>query len=177
VHDLRGDEELYTYFLANLGGHVAGVSQWNFNALTGAKPPSEVVSVSMEALLLLFLLNYMKVWELQQSSDESSANGGSMSSLSMASITLYTKQNNSSTKDGWSVEGIRKFQYLKVKVKEDQDSNHGKEFEGRFQRLMKACQLSANQASRKRKCVSATTQLSSITNKLSDALSSDEGNN
>jgi hypothetical protein len=42
-----------------------------------------------------------------------------MSSVSMASVTLYTKQNNSSTKDGWSVEGIRKFQDLKVKVKED----------------------------------------------------------
>jgi hypothetical protein len=119
VHDLRGDEELYTYFLANLGGRVAGVSQWIFNALTGAKPPSEVMSVSMEALLLLFLLNYMKVWESQQSSEESSADGGSMSSVSMASVTLYTKQKNSSTKNGWSVEGIRKFQDLKVKVKGD----------------------------------------------------------
>jgi hypothetical protein len=177
VHDLRGDEELYTYFLANLGGRVAGVSQWNFNALTGAKPPSEVMSVSMEALLLLFLLNHVKVWEAQQSSEESSADGRSMSSVSMASVTLYTKQNNSSTKDGWSVEGICKFQDLKVKVKEDQDSNHGKEFEGRFQRLMKARQLSADQASRKRKCVSATAQLSSITNEMSDALSSDEDDN
>jgi hypothetical protein len=177
VHDLRGDEELYTYFLANLGGRFAGVSQWNFNALTGVKPPSEVMSVSMEALLLLFLLNYVKVWESQQSSEESSADGGSMSSVSMASVTLYTKQNNSSTKDGWSVEGIRKFQDLKVKVKEDRDSNHGKEFEGRFQRLMKARQLSADQASRKRKHVSATTQLSSITNELSNASSSDEGDN
>jgi hypothetical protein len=86
VHDLRGDEELYTYFLANLGGRVAGVSQWNFNALTGAKPPSEVMSVLMEALLLLFLLNYVKVWESQQLSEESSADGGSMSSVSMASV-------------------------------------------------------------------------------------------
>jgi hypothetical protein len=64
-----------------------------------------------------------------------------------------------------------------VKVKEDQDSNHGKEFEGRFQRLMKARQLSADQASRKRKHVSATAQLSSITNELRDASSSDEDDN
>jgi hypothetical protein len=95
----------------------------------------------------------------------------------MASVTLYTKQNNSSTKDGWSVEGIHKFQDLKVKVKEDQDSDHGKEFEGRFQQLMKARQLSADQASRKRKRVSATMQLSSITNELSDASSSDKDDN
>jgi len=175
VHDLRGNEELYTYFLANFGGRVIGVQNWNFSVMSGAKPPSEVMSVSMEALLLLFFLNYAKVWESQQSSEDSpSADSGSMSSVSMASVTLYTKQNNSSTKDGWSVEGIRKFQDLKVKVKEDRDSDHGKEFDGRFQRLMKARQLSADQASRKRKRVSATEQLSSITNKLSDASSSED---
>jgi hypothetical protein len=64
-----------------------------------------------------------------------------------------------------------------VKVKEDQDSDHGKEFEGRFQQLMKARQLSADQVSRKRKRVSATMQLSSITNELSDASSSDKDDN
>jgi hypothetical protein len=66
VYDLRGNEELYACFLANFGGCIAGVSEWNFNALSRAKPPSEVMSVSMEALLLLFLLNYVKVWESQQ---------------------------------------------------------------------------------------------------------------
>jgi hypothetical protein len=92
VHDLRGNEERYAYFLANFGGHIAGVLEWNFNALSGAKPPSEVMSVSMEALLLLFLLNYVKVWESQQleqqQSEESSAAGGSVSSISMTSVTM-----------------------------------------------------------------------------------------
>jgi hypothetical protein len=88
VYDLRGDEELYAYFLANFGGRVAGVLEWNFNALSGAK----VMYVSMEALLLLFLLNYVKVWESQQleqqQSEESSAAGGSVSSISMTSVTM-----------------------------------------------------------------------------------------
>jgi hypothetical protein len=88
VYDLRGDEELYAYFLANFGGCVAGVLEWNFNALSGAK----VMSVSMEALLLLFLLNYVKVWESQQleqqQSEESSAAGRSVSSVSMTSVTM-----------------------------------------------------------------------------------------
>jgi hypothetical protein len=88
VYDLRGDEELYAYFLANFGGRVAGVLEWNFNALSGAK----VMSVLMEALLLLFLLNYVKVWESQQleqqQSEESSAAGGSVSSVSMTSVTM-----------------------------------------------------------------------------------------
>jgi hypothetical protein len=92
VYDLRGDEELFAYFLANFGGRVAGVSEWNFNALSRAKPPSKVMSVSMEALLLLFLLNYVKVWESQQleqqQSEESSSAGGSVSSVSMTSITM-----------------------------------------------------------------------------------------
>jgi hypothetical protein len=90
VYDLRGDEELYAYFLANFGGRIAGVLEWNFNALSGAKPPSEVMSVSMEALLLLFLLNYVKVWESQQleqqQSEESSAR--SVLSVSMTSVTM-----------------------------------------------------------------------------------------
>lgn len=174
VNDLRGDEEVYAYLLANLGGRVVGVKQWNFNALSGAKPPSKVMSVSMEALLLLFLLNYAKVWESQQLQESS---GGSVSSVSMEqslNSTLYTKQNNSSTKDGWSVEGIRRFQQLKVKVKEDRDSDQGKQFEGRFQQLMKARKLSADQASRKRKRVSAAAQLLSITNELSDDDSSSD---
>jgi len=81
-----------------------------------------------------------------------------------ASLCTPSKANNSSTKDGWSVEGICHFQELKEKVKEDQDSNHGKQFEGRFQQLMKTRQLSADQASRKRKRASATEQLASITN-------------
>jgi hypothetical protein len=88
VYDLRGDEELYAYFLANFGGCVAGVLEWNFNALSGAK----VMSMLMEALLLLFLLNYVKVWESQQleqqQSEESSAAGGSVSSVSMTSVTM-----------------------------------------------------------------------------------------
>jgi hypothetical protein len=66
--------------------------EWNFNALLGAKPPSEVMSMSMEALLLLFLLNYVKVWESQQleqqQSEESSAAGRSVSSVSMTSVTM-----------------------------------------------------------------------------------------
>jgi hypothetical protein len=50
-----------------------------------------------------------------------------------------------------------------VKVKENWDSNHGKRFKGRFQQLlMKAHQLSADQVSRRRKCVSATEQLSQL---------------
>jgi hypothetical protein len=92
VYDLRGDEELYAYFLVNFGGRIAGVSEWNFNALSGAKPPSEVMSMSVEALLLLFLLNYVKVWESQQleqqQSEESSTAGRSVSSVSMTSVTM-----------------------------------------------------------------------------------------
>jgi hypothetical protein len=92
VYDLRGDEELYAYFLVNFGGCIDGVSEWNFNALSRAKPPSKVISVLMEALLLLFLLNYLKVWESQQleqqQSEESSAAGGSVSSVSMTSVTM-----------------------------------------------------------------------------------------
>jgi hypothetical protein len=182
VSELRKNEPLYTFLLANFAGRVTGMSKWNFDAMSGAKAPAEVLSVSSEALLLLFLLNYSKAWKSQANNDpqlqpeESSIESGSVSSISMASITLYTKQKNSSTKDGWSVEGIRHFEELMVKVKEDRNSDHGKQFEEKFQQLMKD-RLAADQVSRKRGRVSITEQLTTITNELSDASSSSEDEN
>jgi|JI9StandDraft_1071089.scaffolds.fasta_scaffold1555763_1 hypothetical protein len=52
-------------------------------------------------------------------------------------------------KDGWSVAGICSFEELMEKVKEDKNSEHSKQFDGRFQQLMKD-QLAADQVSRKR---------------------------
>jgi hypothetical protein len=52
-------------------------------------------------------------------------------------------------KDGSNVAGICCFEDLMEKVKEDQNSEHSKQFEGRFQQLMKDW-LAADQMSRKR---------------------------
>jgi hypothetical protein len=100
------------------------------------------LSKSSEALLLLILLNYWKTWEAQtydpqQQSEESSTMLGLVSSISTMSIMHYTRNINSSTKDGWSTDGIRHFEELMMKVEEDQNSKHGIEFEMRFQQLMK----------------------------------------
>ncbi len=79
-------------------------------------------------------------------------------------------------KDGWSVAGICSFEELMEKVKEDKNSEHGKQFDGRFQQLMKD-QLAADQVSRKRWCVSTSKQLTTIWNELSDASSSSKDKN
>jgi len=105
VSELRTNEDSYTFLLANFGGRVAGMNTWKFEVLSGAKKPSEVLSKSIEALLLLILLNYWKAWEAQmhnpqQQSKESSTMSGSVSSISTASVTLYIRNNNSSTKNG-----------------------------------------------------------------------------
>jgi hypothetical protein len=59
-----------------------------------------------------------------------------------------------------------------MKVEDDQNSEHGKEFEMKFQQLMKDCQN--ERATRKRQRSSAGEQLTSIRNELSDASSSSE---
>jgi hypothetical protein len=97
--------------LANFGDRVAGMNTWKFKVLSGENKPLEVLSKSSEALLLLILLNCWKAWEAQthdpqQQSEEFSAASGLVSSISTLSIMLYTRNNNSSTKDGWSTNGI-----------------------------------------------------------------------
>jgi hypothetical protein len=54
-----------------------------------------------------------------------------------------------------------------TKVEEDQSSKHGKEFEMKFQQLMKDHQT--ERASRTRQCSNARKQLTSIWNELSNA--------
>jgi hypothetical protein len=159
VADLRTNEETYTFVLANFAGHVVRMNKWKDDAMSGTKKPSEVLSISSKALLLLILLNYWKAWEAKanqlpvSSSEDTSSSSvlGSVSSLSTgssASIMLYTRSNNNSIKDGWSTEGIHHFKAVMTRVEEDQNSDHGKEFEMKFQTQMRACQEA--QRSRKR---------------------------
>jgi hypothetical protein len=65
MSNLRTDVAGYTFLLVNFGGRVAGMSTWRFKVLLGSRSPSEVLSVSSEALLNLILLNYWKAWETQ----------------------------------------------------------------------------------------------------------------
>lgn len=178
VADLRQNEETYTFVLANFAGRVVGMNQWKADALSGAKKPSEVMSLSSEALLLLIMLNYWKFWEAQANEDPPSSSGeassvsGSVSSLSSAgSLTLYRRINNSSTKDGWSADGIRKFEALMARVEEDRNSAHGKEFERKFQTRMKAHE-EGRTSRKRRRSTSGHEQLTSIRHELSDEDSS-----
>jgi hypothetical protein len=137
----RTDVAGYTFLLVNFGGHVAGMSTWRFEVLLGSRSPSEVLSVSSEALLNLILLNYWKAWDAQtqanQTTDDSMQTSAVLSITEACTATRYTKSNNGSTKDGWSVEGICHFEDLMMKVEDDQISEDGKKFEKNFQQLMK----------------------------------------
>jgi hypothetical protein len=147
------------------------MSKWKFEVLSGSKTPSEVLSVSSEALLMLILLNYWKAWEAQTHAADDSTASSAVSSITEASETRYTKKNNGSTRDGWSVEGIRRFEDLMDKVKNDRDSENGKKFEKNFQELMKQ----QSNGSRKRRRESPADAIVSIRNDLSDAsMSGDE---
>lgn len=171
--NLRKDKGMYTFLLANFGGRVAGMSTWRFEVLSGASKPSEVLSVSSEAMLILILVNYWKAWEAQmkraEEADDVTESSGVSSITTPADETAIntrcTRKNNGSTKDGWSVEGIRHFEKLMNDIKEDRASDHGKNFEEEFQNLMRQ-----NNGSRKRRRANpATDIITSIQNDLSDA--------
>jgi hypothetical protein len=95
-----------------------------------------VLSVSSEALLNLILLNYWKAWEAQTQADQTtddSTQTSTVSSITEASAaTRYTKSNNGSTKDGWSVKGIHHFEDLMMTVEDDQNSEDGKNLKKTF---------------------------------------------
>jgi hypothetical protein len=161
--DLRTNEETYTFVLTNFAGCVVGMNNWKDDALSGAKKPSAVMSISSEAQLLLILLNYCKAWEAEANQPPASSSEDTSSSSVLGFKPLYRKQckhhslctqargnnnNNNSTKDGWSAEGICHFKALMTSINEDQNSDHGKEFETKFQTQMRACQEA--QRSRKR---------------------------
>jgi hypothetical protein len=116
VSNLRTDVAGYTFLLANFGSCVARMSTWRFEVLSGSRSPSEVLSVLSEALLNLILLNYWKAWEVPTQADQTtddSTQTSAVSSITEASATTrYTKSNNGSTKDEWSVEGICHFEDL-----------------------------------------------------------------
>jgi len=65
-------------------------------------------------------VNYWKAWEAQtlanQITDDSTQSSAVSSITETSAATRYTKTNNGSTKDGWSVEGIRHFEDLMMKV-------------------------------------------------------------
>ena len=176
VSNLRTDEPAYTFPLANFGGRVAGMSKWRFEVLSGSKSPSEVLSVSSEALLLLILVNYWKAWEAQtladQITDDSTQSSAASTTTETSAATRHTKTNNGSTKDGWSVEGIRHFEDLMTKVETDRNSEEGKKFEKTFQQLIKE-----RQGARKRRRPNAIEQITSIWNELSDAPTSCDDEN
>jgi hypothetical protein len=123
----------YTFLLVNFGGHVAGMSTWRFKVLSGSWSPSEVLSVSSEALLNLILLNYWKAWEAQTQADQTTDDSTQTSAvLSITEASAATRYTNGSTKDGWSVEGIHHFEDLMMKVEDDRNSEDGKKFEKTF---------------------------------------------
>jgi hypothetical protein len=178
VIELWTNEDSYTFLSANFGGCVAGMNTWKFEVLSGAKKPLEVLSKSSEALLLLILPIYWKAWEAQTHDHNSSLRNllshwdwyqafpQQASCCTQETITAAQRM------DGALSDGIQCFEELRTKVEEDQNSKHGKEFEMKFQRLMKDCQTEL--ASRKSECSSAGDQLTSIQNELSDASSSQQ---
>jgi hypothetical protein len=127
---------------------VVGLEKWKLHVGSGNKKPSDVVTVSDEALALLLLFeNHFQSWKAKADSNDT---GSQTSSITLDdSSTKYTRKNGS-TKDGWSDHGITRFQQLMAKVTEDRASTNGTEFDKLVQQKMQ--QESSNARSRKKQC-------------------------
>jgi hypothetical protein len=84
---------------------------WKNDVRMGNKSISKVMMESFEAVGLVLMANHWSSWGEKakakaDTTDEDDASSSGMSTDSAASMTLYTKTDNCSTKAGWSDEGL-----------------------------------------------------------------------
>ena len=146
IDKLRQDMNMYIWWAENFWPRVVGLEKWKLEVASGNKKPSNVVTVSDEALALLLFENHFQSWKLKsETSDDTGSQTSSMTSDD--SSTKYTRKNGS-TKDGWSDDGIARFGQLMEKVTEDRASTNGTEFDRLVQEKMK---LQSNNGKRKKR--------------------------
>jgi len=132
IKQMRGNPVVCFWLFDNVMECVAGSDAWKNNVRSGNKSPLEFTTPSSEALFWDLLKNHWKEWG-RKATTHGGSNAGSVTSGlttdSEESLTLFTKQNKGSTKDGWSEEGLNYYNELKEKVEADRSSERGKEFE------------------------------------------------
>jgi hypothetical protein len=169
IENLCQDMRLYTWWAENFWPRVVGLEKWKLHVGSGNKKPSDVVTVSDEALALLLFENHFQSWKAKADSNDTGSQTSSITSDD--SSTKYTRKNGS-TKDGWSDHGITRFQQLMAKVTEDRASTNGAEFDKLVQQKMQ--QESSNARSRKkRRRETDENRITMVVNELPDMPDSD----
>jgi hypothetical protein len=111
--------------------------KWKIDVASGNKKPSDLVTISDEALALLLFKNHFQSWkDKAESGHEGDAESQTSSVTSDDSSTRYMRKHGS-TKDGLSDEVIAHFRQLMAKVREDCASTNGTEFDKLVQQKMK----------------------------------------
>ena len=169
IDKLRQDMDVYMWWAVNFWPRVVGQEKWKIDVASRNKKPSDLVTVSDEALALLLFENHFQSWkDKAESGREGDAESQTSSVTSDDSSTRYTRKHGS-TKDGWSDEGIARFGQLMAKVREDRASTNGAEFDKLVQQKMK--QESSNaRGSRKRRRRTEENRIMMVENELPDMM-------
>lgn len=175
VDELRQDMGVYMWWAEKFWPRVVGQEKWKLDIASGNKKPSDLVTVSDEALALLLFENHFLSWKAKaESGDDAGSQTSSITSSDTSTcMTKYTRKKNGSTKDGWSDDGIKRFQELMTKVREDRSSTNGAEFDKLVQQKMQQ-EASAARGRRKRRRETEGNIITMVENELPDMPDSDD---
>jgi len=170
IDQMRGNQEVCFWLFDNVMECVTGSDAWKRSVRSGYKSPSEITTASSEALFWILLKNHWNEWKRKATTNVAKGGNNDAGSATSAlttdseeSLTLFTKKNKGSTKDGWSDEGLNYFNQLKDKVEADRNSERGKAFERLFKEKM--MERASDARANKRKITSCRVD---VANDLSD---------
>jgi hypothetical protein len=174
IDKLQQDMDVYMWWAENFWPRVVGQEKRKLDVTSGNKKPSDLVTISDEALALLLFENHFLSWKAKaKSEDNARSQTSSITSSDVSTcMTKYTR-NNGSTKDGWSDDGITHFQELMTKVREDRASTYGAEFDKLVQEKMQQ-EASAARGRRKRCRGMEGNKITMVENELPNIPDSDD---
>jgi transcription elongation factor GreA-like protein len=113
---------VYMWWAVNFWPRVVRQEKWKIDVASRNKKPSDLVTISDEALALLLFENDFQSWkDKAESGHEGDAESQTSFVTSDDSSTRYTRKHRS-TKDGCSEECIARFRQSMAKVREDHAS-------------------------------------------------------
>jgi hypothetical protein len=141
VKEKRENKGGYYWFYKHILKYGARTAPWKKHVETGENLATNIATASDEALCLLCLENYWRVWKHKAGEQDGA---GAAENALQPKYTVPKRQ-----RDSWSSEGIKRFNKLVEEVRKDRDSRTGKAFDSWHKNLMETD--SGNKGRRKRR--------------------------
>ena len=129
----RENRQAYRWFYDNVLAHTKSKKAWTKTVKTGKAKATELATVSDEALALLAMENYWKVWEYKNKVARAEKENEEVDPEEEMPVPLYTKPN--SQRESWGNGGMIRFNEIFDEVTESRIEN--KEFDEWYKELQK----------------------------------------